>query len=105
MFLMSAAMKLRQAPELVEQLSGPLGYPASSIVPIGVVELVCTILYAVPRTSVLGAVLLTGYLRGAVATHVRISEGPLTPILIGVVVWAGLYLRDARVRALMPIVQ
>lgn len=60
-------------------------------------------LYAVPRTAVLGAVLVTAYLGGAVATHVRAGEPFSIPIVIGVLVWAGLYLRDARIRALVPL--
>jgi xanthine/uracil permease len=68
-----------------------------------VVEIACAILYAIPRTSVLGAVLLTGYLGGATATHVRANEAFFLPVVTGVVVWAGLYLRDDRLRALIPL--
>lgn len=83
-----------------------LGYPENVIVPLGVVLLVCTILYVIPRTSVLGAILLTGYLGGAVATHVRVGQGPFEPIFpiaLGVLLWGGLYLRDVRLRALIPL--
>jgi len=83
-----------------------LGYPESLIIPLGIVLLSCTVLYLIPRTSVLGAILLTGYLGGAVATHVRIGQGPFEPIFpiaLGVLLWGGLYLRDARVRALIPL--
>jgi hypothetical protein len=78
-----------------------LGYPAHSVRWIGLALLVSSILYLVPRTAILGAILLTGYLGGAVATQVR-AEDPwfLFPILFGVLVWGGLYLRDPRVRAL-----
>lgn len=103
LFVMSAVMKLSQNPQVVQGWQGQQGYPLSTLVPIGIVELLCVVLYAVPRTAVLGAVLLTGYLGGATATHVRISDPFIAPILIGVVVWAGLYLRDARLRALMPL--
>jgi hypothetical protein len=67
-----------------------------------VVEIACAIVYAIPRTSVLGAILMTGYLGGATATHVRVGEPPFLAILVGIVVWAGVYLRDERLRALIP---
>ena len=79
------------------------GYPAGAAVPILIAEVVSAILYAIPRTAVLGAVLLTGYLGGAVATHVHAGEAWVFPIVFGVLVWLGLYLRDARVRELMPL--
>ncbi|HEV7649198.1 MAG TPA: DoxX family protein [Actinophytocola sp.] len=82
-----------------------LGFPASVAIPIGLLELACLVLYAIPRTSVLGAVLLTGYLGGAVCAQVRI-EAPLLstamfPVYVGVAVWLGLYLRNAGLRALL----
>lgn len=84
-----------------------LGYPAAVIVPLGVVLLASTILYAVPATAVLGAILVTGYLGGAVATHVRVSHPLLThtlfPVWLGIALWGGLWLRDARLRALLPV--
>ena len=67
-----------------------------------VVEIACAIVYAIPRTSILGAILMTGYLGGATATHVRVGEPPFLAILVGIVVWAGVYLRDERLRALIP---
>ena len=83
-----------------------LGYPASSVLVIGAIELVCLVLYLVPRTSVLGALLLSGYLGGAIATHVRIGSPLLThilfPIYVALMVWGGLYLRENRLRALLP---
>jgi hypothetical protein len=103
MLVMSGAMKLSQNPEFVKQFVETDGFPANTLVPIGIVELLCVVLYAVPNTAVLGAVLLTAYLGGAVVTHVRISEPFITPIILGVVVWAGLFLRDARIRALLPL--
>ncbi len=78
-----------------------VGYPASCVVPLGIVLLVCTILYVVPRTAVLGAILLTGYLGGATATHVRMGEPFLFPVVFGVLLWACLYVRDERVRTLL----
>lgn len=84
-----------------------LGYAASLAVPLGIIELVCLILYVIPRTSVLGAVLLTGYLGGAVATNVRVGaplfSHVLFPVYVGVFLWAGLYLRDNRLRAVFPV--
>jgi len=84
-----------------------LGYPADSVVWIGIIELVCLVLYLVPSTSVLGAVLMTGYLGGAVATHVRISSPLLShtlfPIYVGLLLWGGLYLREKRLRSLVPL--
>ena len=83
-----------------------LGYPISVAVPLGIVELVCLAVYLTPQTSVLGAILLTGYLGGAVATHVRVGAGAfpiLFPVVLGVLVWGGLMLRDERVRALIPL--
>jgi hypothetical protein len=71
--------------------------------PLFIVEIICAILYAVPQTAVLGAILLTGYLGGAIATHVRAAEPFWFPIPFAVLIWLGLYLRDARVRALVPI--
>ena len=79
-----------------------LGYPASTVFGIGLALLVSTALYAVPRTAFLGAILLTGYLGGAVATQVRVEDPWFAfPVFFGVLVWAGLYLRDGRVRALV----
>jgi DoxX-like family len=101
--VMSGAMKLSHKPEVVDGFTGKFGYPEGAITPIGVVELLCAILYAVPQTSVLGAVLVTGYLGGAIATHVRVSDNFVPPLVLGIFVWAGLFLRDPRLRALLPI--
>ena len=83
-----------------------IGYPADTVLWIGIIELVCLVLYLVPRTSVLGAVLMTGYLGGAIATHVRVSSPLLThtlfPIYVALLLWAGLCLREPRLRALVP---
>lgn len=79
------------------------GYPDGAMLPIVIVEVVCAIVYAIPRTSVLGAILLTGYLGGATATHVRVGEPFFLPILVGVVLWTGLFLRDDRLRDLLPL--
>jgi len=98
----SAVAKLGHSPEVVQGFER-FGYPASVIFTIGVVEILCALLYAVPQTAVLGAILVTGYLGGATATHVRISDAFIAPVIMGVVAWAGLFLRDARLRALLPL--
>jgi hypothetical protein len=98
-----AGLKLSGSPMAV-QGTAELGYPVSTILPIGVIQLVCLALYLVPRTAVFGAVLWTGYLGGAIATHVRVENPLLThvlfPIYVAVLLWAGLGLRDWRVRAM-----
>jgi hypothetical protein len=99
-------LKLAQLTPAVEGTVA-LGYPAHLVLVIGVIELFCLVLYLVPPTSVLGAVFLTGYLGGAVATHVRIGSPlpshTLFPIYVALLVWGGLYLRDARLRELLPL--
>lgn len=97
--------------EIVTQTMVQLGWPADANVSrmLGIIGLVSTALYALPRTSVLGAILLTAYLGGAVATHVRIGSPLFSHILFGVylgaILWGGLYLRDPRVRGLFPFSQ
>lgn len=95
---------LRLAPAVDGTTS--LGYPSDSVLWIGVIELVCLAVYLLPRTAVLGALLMTGYPGGAVATHVRISSPLLThslfPIYVALFLWAGLYLRDPRLRTFLP---
>jgi hypothetical protein len=84
-----------------------IGYPVAVIRPLGVVGLLCTVLYAIPRTAILGAILLTGYLGGAVASKVRIEDPMFNSVLFGVyfglLVWGGLFLRDRALRSLIPI--
>ncbi|SRR5258708_7130569 len=103
--LMDGTMKLFK-PRVVVEATVQLGYPESVIVGLGIVLITCTVLYMIPPTSVLGAILLTGYLGGAVATHVRVGEGLfpiLFPVIVGVLIWLGLWLRDERLRALIPL--
>jgi len=106
-FLMDAVMKfVTPAPPQVVEAMSKLGYPVSVTFGLGIVLLISTILYAVPRTAVLGAILLTGYLGGACSTHVRVQDGAfntLFPVVFGLILWGGLYLRDSRVRALIPL--
>lgn len=100
------AIKLAGMSVVAETLSS-LGYPADLGVTIGVVELVCLVLYAVPRTAVLGAILLTALFGGGIATHIRVGSPLFTHILfgayLGLFVWGGLYLRSARLRELIPL--
>ena len=103
--LVDGGMKVFKPPVVVEA-TVKLGYPESAIVGIGVLLLVCTFLYLIPRTAVLGAVALTGYLGGAVATQVRVSAGAfniLFPVFLGCLVWSGLWLRDPRLEQLLPL--
>lgn len=104
MLFMSAGMKLSQAQVAVEGFKS-MGFPDGSLMVIGIVELVCTLVYLVPQTAVLGAILLTGYLGGAVCVHVMQSQSVVMPVALGVLAWGGLFLRDARVRALIPLVR
>lgn len=101
LLLMSAVMKWMQPPAMVQGL-GHYGWTASLAFKLGFVEFACTVLYCIPRTSILGAILLTGFLGGATATVVRVGDSFVMPVLMGVLVWGGLYLRDTRVRALIP---
>lgn len=102
MLLFSGIMKLIKPPSVMEGFAH-LGYDESVALGLGVVELLATLLYIIPRTSVLGAILLTGYLGGATATHLRIGEPFHMAILLGMFVWGGLYLRDERLRLLIPL--
>jgi hypothetical protein len=103
LFGFSAVMKLAHAPEVVETFVGKFGFPEGTLKPIGILEIACTLLYAIPRTAVFGAVLLTAYLGGAVVTHLRVGDPFYAPILVGVMVWLGLYLREPRLHALAPL--
>ena len=102
MLLFSAVMKLTVPVEVVEEFTR-LGYDPKLALGIGLLEIACTVVYAVPRTAVLGAILLTGYLGGATATHVRIGDPYVGPVIGGVLVWLALFLRDGRLRALLPL--
>ncbi|MBL8206411.1 MAG: DoxX family protein [Blastocatellia bacterium] len=98
----SGVMKLIQPTGFAEQ-AAPMGYTTNVLFWIGIVELACTLLYVIPQTAVLGAILLAAYLGGATATHVRVGDVFIMPVLVGVLVWAGLYLREPRLRALLPL--
>ena len=104
--LIDGAMKLIKPAPVVDG-TVRLGYPESVIVDLGIVLVTCTVLYLIPRTSILGAILLTGYLGGAVATHVRVGDPLFSHILfptyMGILLWGGLYAREDRLRALVPL--
>ena len=101
--LFDAGIKILKLPAAVEG-TVRLGYPASTVQPIGVIGLVCVLLHAIPRTSILGAILLTGYFGGATATQVRVQDAwYFFPPVLGALIWVGLYLRDERLRTLIPL--
>lgn len=102
LLLGSASMKLKGGEELAKTFEH-IGWPVDVGFPLGLVELTCTLLFLIPQTAVLGAILLTGYMGGAIATHVRLGEPFHVQLALGVVVWAGLFLRDTRLRALLPL--
>jgi hypothetical protein len=104
--LFDAAGKLALESHVLDATT-KIGYPVAAIRPIGVIALLCTILYAIPRTAVMGAVLLTGFYGGAVASKLRIEDPLFSSILFavyfGFIAWGGLYLRDERLRSLFPL--
>ena len=104
--LMDGIMKLFNPAPVVEGMT-KLGYPLSLTSVIGIVLLICVVLFAIPRTSILGAILLTGYLGGAVASQLRVGlplfSNILFPVYLGALMWGGLFLRDGRLRALIPL--
>jgi uncharacterized membrane protein YphA (DoxX/SURF4 family) len=103
MLLMSGVMKLTHSEDVSKGFEH-LGFPDKLALILGIVEIAATLIYLIPRTSVLGAILLTGYLGGAIATHARLLETQFAgPLVFGILVWLGLFLRDSQVRALIPI--
>jgi DoxX-like family len=101
LLLFSAVMKLLKPPAVVEGFAH-LGLPESLARTLAILEIACTIVYLIPQTAVLGAILLTGYLGGAIAIHVRAGDPIVAVVIAGVLVWAGLFLRDERLHALIP---
>jgi hypothetical protein len=104
--LFDGVIHIMKIPPVVEGFA-KLGYSISLAIPLGIIEIVCIMLYVIPRTSVLGAILLTGYLGGAVATNLRtgapLLSNVLFPVYVGVLLWGGLYLRDNALRAVFPV--
>jgi hypothetical protein len=102
MLIMSGVMKLVKPGFVVEGFTH-LGWPESYALGLGILELACVVVYLIPQTAMLGAILMTGYLGGAIATHTRVGELMVAPqVGLGILVWLGLYLREPRLRALMP---
>jgi DoxX-like protein len=103
LFLVGASsMGIVKAAEMAPQFAR-MGYPESLVIKIPVVCIICALIYAFPRTAILGAILLTGYLGGASATHIRIGEPFFFPTVVAVLAWGGVFLRDERLRALVPL--
>jgi hypothetical protein len=100
--LMSGVMKIMRTKEVVEGFAH-FGWPESTIVPLGIVEIACAVVYLIPKTSVLGAILVSSYMGGAIATTCRVGEGWIPGVVVGVLAWGGLFMRDPRLRALIPL--
>jgi uncharacterized membrane protein YphA (DoxX/SURF4 family) len=100
---MSAVMKFMPPTPQTTEGFAHLGWPLRLALALGILELTCTLLYVIPQTAVLGAILLTGYLGGAIATHLRVGDNFVLQAVLGVLVWVGLFLRDGRLRQLIPL--
>lgn len=100
-FGMSAIMKFKGGPEFSEGMA-KLGLPESMVVPLAILELICLVLYLLPWTSVMGAILLTGYLGGAICTHWRVDDSFVVQVGLGFFLWLGLYFRERRLWQLIP---
>jgi DoxX-like protein len=103
MMLFSAALKFHPSPQVVEFTEKHLGYPTTAFLMLAILEITCVVVYAIPQTAVLGAILMTGYLGGAIASHFRVGDMPIPQVLLIMLAWGGLYLRDERLRALLPL--
>ena len=101
-FVPSAIMKLTVNPKVLEGMSH-FGLPESLILPLGILELLCVVAYLIPMTTVLGAILLTGYVGGAILTHLRVGETVYFQIALGLLIWLGPYLREPRLHELLPL--
>ena len=101
-FLISAFMKLKGGAEVMQGMAH-LGLPESLILPLAILEISCVVIYLIPATSILGAILLTGYIGGAICTHLRVGDPFFIQIALGIFVWLGLYLRENRLKALIPL--
>lgn len=102
LLLFSAVMKLVGGPEVKEGLAH-LGLPERLVVPLAILEAACTVVYLIPTTSVLGAILLAGYMGGAICTHWRVGDPFYLQVLVAILIWVGIYLREARLHALIPL--
>lgn len=105
LILMGSVMKLMKLPSVIEGFAR-VGAPERLIIPVGLIELMCSVVYLIPRTSVLGAILMTGLLGGATITTLRIGDPTYpVPVVLGMLAWGGLWMRDLRLRALLPVVK
>ncbi len=103
LFLLSSGVAKLVQPAPVLQGFAQIGFAQSLVARLGILELICTAVYLIPRTSVLGAILLTGYLGGATVTHLRVGDPKfVAPVILGVFIWGGLFFREPRIRALIP---
>ncbi len=102
LFIFSAFLKLKDGPEVLKGFAH-LGIPASMMMPLAILEISCVVIYLIPATSVLGAILLTGYVGGAICTHWRVGDPFYAQIALGILVWLGLYLREDRLKPLIPL--
>jgi len=102
LFIFSASFKFFDSPQLKEGFAH-LGLPDRIAKPLGILELSCVVIYLIPQTAVIGAILLTGYLGGAICTHWRVGDPFYTHIVLGILIWLGLWLREDRLKPLMPL--
>jgi len=103
LLLLFTASALAKLAALADPRLATVGIPERLLVPLGILELACVVAYLVPATSVLGAVLFTGYLGGAIFTHLRVGQGFALQVVLGILVWAALYLREPRLRQVLPL--
>ena len=101
-FLMSGVMKLKGGAEVMQGMAH-LGLPATMILPLAILEISCVVIYLIPKTSILGAILLTGFIGGAICSHLRVGDPFYVQIVIGILIWLGLYLREDRLKGLIPL--
>jgi hypothetical protein len=102
LMVFSASMKLHPSPQAIQFTVTHLGWPEADLPKLALLELTCVVLFAIPRTAVLGAILLSGYLGGAVASHWRVGDAPIVQCLLILFAWGGLFLREPRLRELLP---
>lgn len=101
-FLLSAFLKLKDGPEVMKGFAH-LGVPTSMMMPLSILEISCVVIYLIPATSVVGAILLTGYVGGTICTHWRVGDPFYVQIVLGIIIWLGLYLRESRLKGLIPL--
>jgi hypothetical protein len=102
MFAFSAVMKFKGGPDMAKEMTH-LGIPEALTVPLGILEIACVAVYAIPHTAVLGAILLTGYIGGAICTHWRVGDPYFVQVGLGILIWLGLYLRENRLKSVLPV--